>query len=137
MTPETMADLHTAAGGGSRPWSSKEFTDLVNDRFAVVATGAHGFALGRLIAGEAELLLIVTDPKHQQQGHGRSCLAAFEQAVRQQQGTVIHLEVSANNTAAIALYDRAEFQVIGHRPNYYRHADGCAADAILMSKQLA
>ena len=63
-----MAQLHHTAGGGSRSWSANEFSDLIADKFAVVVTAAHSFAIGRLIAGEAELLLIATDPDQQQKG---------------------------------------------------------------------
>jgi ribosomal-protein-alanine N-acetyltransferase len=45
--------------------------------------------------------------------------------------SVCHLEVRRSNSAALALYQRSNFQVVGERANYYRGKDG-REDAILM-----
>jgi ribosomal-protein-alanine N-acetyltransferase len=48
--------------------------------------------------------------------------------------SICHLEVRRSNSAAIALYQRTNFQIVGERANYYRGKDG-REDAILMRRE--
>ena len=55
MTPENMATVHRACFTIPRPWTGAEFRALLDSPHIYVCTAAHGFAMGRAVAGEAEV----------------------------------------------------------------------------------
>lgn len=118
------------------PWSAGTFEAFLSAPDTVLVTSGRAFALGRVIADEAELLTIAVDPEARGGGLGRACLAAFEKDAATRGAARAFLEVSRDNTAARALYASAGFREDGVRRGYYRAADGTSADAILMSKPL-
>ncbi len=136
MTPETLAALHAKCFTMPRPWSAAEFAALLTSKGVFLQSTAAGFALGREIAGESELLTVAVDPDLQHQGHGRQLLTAFEAESRKRGATEALLEVAANNTAARTLYKTAGYTESGHRPRYYAPPQGERIDAILMRKSL-
>ncbi|WP_428547083.1 GNAT family N-acetyltransferase [Profundibacter sp.] len=99
-------------------------------------TSPAGFALGREIAGETELLTLAVDPALQRQGHGRRLLTAFEAESRKRGATEALLEVAASNFAARSLYKLVGYRESGRRPLYYTPPQGEKIDAILMRKAL-
>ena len=136
MTPETLARLHAAAFTHPRPWSAQEFASLLDSPHVFAVGDARAFALGRVIADEAELLTIATDPAHRLQGLGRATLTAFHDAARARGATSAHLEVAADNTAANALYTAAGYAQTGLRPGYYNRPGARPVDALLLTRAL-
>ena len=136
MTPEDLSTLHAAAFTMPRPWSAKEFADLLASPLVFVIVTGPAFAMGRVIAGEAELLTIATDPAQQRQGHGRAALIAFETEARARGGETAFLEVAATNPGALALYLSNGWQLTGRRPGYYHAPDGSLVDAQILGKSL-
>lgn len=136
MTPAQLAALHAAAFTQSRPWSEQEFDDLLASPFCFVVGDTTGFALGRVIAGEAELLTIATHPDIRRQGRGRHWLAAFETQAQTLAATEAFLEVAADNAPAIALYQSAGYDDRAIRSGYYQRPDGNRIDARVMGKRL-
>lgn len=136
MTPDALAGIHARAFKRSRPWSAKEFTELLASPHVFLCPGAHGFALGRAIADEAELLTLATDPAHRRQGQARACLDAFEAQALARGGARAFLEVDAENHAALELYRTAGYTLEATRPNYYALPDGTRADALVFTKPL-
>lgn len=136
MTPEHLARLHQSAFVTSRGWSAEEFRDLLASPLCFLVTRTAGFAIGRVIADEAELLTIATHPDHQGRGIGRACLDAFEIEARQRGAASAFLEVGADNPSAIHLYRAAGWQETGTRKGYYTRSDGKVVDALLMGKSL-
>lgn len=94
-----------------------------------------GFALARAIAGEAELLLLATEPKARRQGVGAALLRAVIDGARGRQATRLHLEMRAKNPA-IELYRRHGFVQVGERRDYYRGGDGKRRDAQTWARDL-
>jgi len=137
MTPEEMAEIHARCFTAPRPWSADEFSALQAGAHVFACTREGGFALGRAIAGEAELLTIAVSPESQGRGIGRKLLECFEDAARRRGATRAFLEVSEANHPAIALYRACGYGEAGRRTGYYRDKDGRRADAILMRKPLA
>ena len=165
MTPRDLAILHARAMTTTAAWSETDFIDLLTHSGSFLATphnltgpeisrGARGaeplaprddevganssltaFALGRVIADEAELLTLAVDPNYQRVGLGQQCLDAFETAATSAGATRAFLEVAATNSAALALYRRSGWTQDGTRRAYYRTSIG-PIDAILMSKSL-
>ncbi|WP_298498031.1 GNAT family N-acetyltransferase [uncultured Maritimibacter sp.] len=134
MTYDDLAAVYAAAFAYERGWSAAEIESLATGPGGFVVTEPQGFALGRTIAGEAELLTIAVLPAAQGQGIGRRLLAAFEAEARA--GTAF-LEVAEDNAPARHLYERCGWVEAGRRRAYYARAGGPAVDAVLMSKRLA
>ena len=136
LTPEHLADLHKRAFTSQRPWTAKEFAGLLESPLVFCVGDARAFALGRVIADEAELLTLATAPEHQRQGVGRHMLTAYENTAQSRGAARSFLEVAADNAPAIALYQTAGYAQDGLRPNYYRTMTGDTVDAVLMSRLL-
>jgi len=136
MTPEQMARIHAAAFVQGRPWTADEFEDLLRGTGCFAVGDARCFALVRVIAGEAELLTIATDPTHQRQGLAKACMASWIAEACAQGAETAFLEVAADNTAARALYERHGFARAGLRKDYYRRNGAKPVDALLYSRKL-
>ena len=136
MTPEAMAARHAPAVPGARGWSSTEIAALLTAPGGFAVCEPTGFALGRAIAGEAELLTVAVDRAAQRRGTGQALLAAFEAQARARGAERGFLEVAADNTAAIALYRGAGWAETGRRRGYYARPGG-AVDALTMAKPLS
>lgn len=136
MTPETLARVHAAAFTDSRPWSAQEFAELIDSPSVILLGDARSFLLGRVIAGEAEVLTIATDPDFRRQGRAQSCLDAFVNALREQDASTIFLEVADDNGPAKSLYKNNKFEIAGTRPNYYTRTDGAKIAALVLRRTL-
>ena len=69
-----------------------------------------GRALGRVVAGEAEVLTIAVHPDQRRVGLGGALVGAFLAEAVARGGESAFLEVAEGNTAARALYARAGFE---------------------------
>nr|WP_204115081.1 ribosomal protein S18-alanine N-acetyltransferase [Shimia biformata] len=131
-----MATIHAAAFTQSRPWSKTEFAELLASPHVFASTDNHGFAIGRAIAGEAELLTIAVDPAEQGMGLGRRILEDFLTAARQNGADTVFLEVAEDNTPALALYRAAGLQTTATRKGYYARSGGKSVNAFIMVQKL-
>ena len=137
MIPERMAQIHREASGPMRPWSVREFKDIVSHPLTLVCTQQDDcFVVGRVVVDEAEILMIATAPDQQRKGLAGACLDTFLNAAAQQGAIRVFLEVDATNSAALALYHSRGFEQSGLRKRYYEHPDGTRSDAIGMTKIL-
>ena len=136
MTPETLAQIHAAAFHDARPWTAAEFADLLANPHVFLCAAPHAFALGRAVAGEAELLTLATDPEHQRRGEAGQCLAEYHAEAAARRATLAFLEVDSENAAAITLYAAHGYAETARRVGYYAHSDGSYTDAIIMSRDL-
>ena len=131
MTPKKMAALHAQAFDGSARWSAESFTAMLDRSDTIIVSGNDGFALGRVMADEAELLTIVVALAQRGQGTARTLLSGFDREARKLGATQAFLEVAADNAPARALYAATGWIQVGLRPGYY---DG--TDARLLRKTL-
>ncbi|SHI99579.1 ribosomal-protein-alanine N-acetyltransferase [Shimia gijangensis] len=136
MTPEDLAALYQSAFADSRGWSAQEFTELLASPFCFVVGGENGFAIGRVIADEAELLTIATHPPQQRTGFGRQSLLAFQTHAAARGATTVFLEVAADNTRAIALYESEGWAQTALRKRYYARSGGIFVDALILTRSL-
>lgn len=95
--------------------------------------GPVGFALHRLVADEAELLLLAVDPTFHRRGIGSRLLQQFIVASTRAGASRLHLEVRENNPAAI-MYRATGFEIVGRRRNYYTGRSGGSRDALTLSR---
>jgi [ribosomal protein S18]-alanine N-acetyltransferase len=77
---------------------------------------------------QADIQTIAVRSDHQRTGLGRRLLKSLLDEARRRGSREVFLEVRAENTAAIRLYEQAGFEVTGRRRGYY----GRGADAIVM-----
>ena len=137
MTPEALAALHARAFRTPPPWSAADFASFTADPLAfLLVEGDAGFLLGRAVAGEAELLTLAVAPEARRRGLGRKLVARFLYQARLRSAETAFLEVSAENPAAIALYESAGFQRAGRRAGYYADPQGRRIDALVLSRAL-
>lgn len=136
MTATLLAAIHARAMVVPRPWSTREFEEILNSTQCILSVHHAGFALGRVVVDEAELLTLAVDPDQQREGLGRICLDDFHLKAREKGASNAILEVAATNEPARALYLAASYREAGMRRAYYRVPNGPGIDAILMNKVL-
>lgn len=130
MTADDLARLHAAVSPS--PWSARAFADLLAAPGTILATRPGAFALARVAADEAELLMIATHPDFRRRGRARACLAEIIRAASRAGAATLHLEVAADNRSARALYHAEGFARSGLRQGYYQRPDGHRQDALLL-----
>lgn len=135
MTDDELAEIHAASFTTPRPWSPAEFQALRASPLTVLVIGTDGFALGRVVADEAELLTIAVRPASRRLGKGRHLLQEFLLATRERGAERVFLEVAADNHPAIALYQDCAFAQTGRRKNYYVGPSG-KTDALTFQRRL-
>ena len=92
-----------------------------------------GFALARLVADEAELLLLAVKTASQRRGIGRILLEHFEDEAVGRGAERLHLEVREGNHA-LGLYEQAGFGLVGRRRDYYCGQKRDKYDALTLAK---
>lgn len=122
----------------SEPWDTDWFSRmLLNPAVSglILSRGEEptGLALTSAVADEAEILTIGIRPACRRQGLGAALLEAVIGDAAGRGVSRLHLEVSAENTAALALYEKAGFARTGLRRKYYRNG----ADAVTMAHDLS
>ncbi|MEO1677730.1 MAG: ribosomal protein S18-alanine N-acetyltransferase [Pseudomonadota bacterium] len=134
MTPQQLAALHKLSFTQSRPWTAQEFATLLATPGVFQLARDNGFALGRVAAGEAELLTIAVSPETRRCGIGLGLIAQFEEEARARGAHEAVLEVAADNNAAQALYARAGYRERGRRRGYYLRHEGPPQDAVILGR---
>lgn len=95
-----------------------------------------GFALGRIVLKEAELLLLAVRQDGQRKGVGQMLLDRFILVATSRGADRLHLEVRDGNPA-MNLYLNAGFAEVGRRKNYYTGSDGQIYDALTLTRASA
>jgi ribosomal-protein-alanine N-acetyltransferase len=92
-----------------------------------------GFVVARNIPPEVEILNIAVAPEARKHGVGSDLLDRALAWARADGATQAMLEVRAGNDAALRLYHRREFHIVGRRPRYYSNP---VDDALLLTASL-
>lgn len=95
-----------------------------------------GFVIGMLAADEAEIISIGIAPDWQRAGLGTKLLEGLIRAAKRGEARRLFLEVAADNTAGLALYNKLQFAEVGRRPRYYERPGAEPADALVLSRDL-
>lgn len=128
-----LAALHGACFSTQPPpWSASGFSDLLADPAVFLIEAPQALLVGRVVAGEAELLTLAVAADMRRQGVARDLLARFDTASRARAASSAFLEVAEDNTAARVLYAGAGWVQVGRRPRYYG-----AIAALILRKDLA
>ncbi|WP_343080953.1 GNAT family N-acetyltransferase [Ostreiculturibacter nitratireducens] len=137
MSPEDLAALHSRCFTAPRPWGAGEFASLLSQPSVFLLEEGQGFILGRVVAGEAELLTLAVAPEARRRGLGRALLSRFDETARTRGAEDAFLEVAENNAAARALYAAAGWKPAGRRRGYVTGLDGRSVDALVLGKRIA
>lgn len=132
-----MARLHRLCFVVPRPWSAEEIASLLGSPLCFVCARDAGFLIGRVVAGEAELLTLAVDPAARRQGTARALVAEFITEAAGRGAARVFLEVMQDNVAALTLYRAMGFREAGMRRGYYRQTEGAPVDALVMDRVLA
>lgn len=135
MTPEELAALSARAYRHMTPWPADAFAQTLARSHALLVTTEHAFALGLVIADEAEILALATDPAQQRRGQGAALIDRFHGAAKARGAATVFLEVAAANAPAIRFYEAQGYTATGRRKGYYRRPDGRSDDALSMSRR--
>ena len=136
MTPSDLATLHAKVFSATRAWTEAEFAHLLGQKSTILQGDTRCFVLLRVIADEAEVLTLATDPAHRRQGLARETLTQAQDAACRAGATQVFLEVAEDNGPAQGLYTNAGYVQVGRRPGYYLPKDGAAIAALVLRKQL-
>ncbi len=136
MTPEAMAALHAASIRTPAPWSVATFAAMQADPNTLIIESTGGLAIGRSAGPEAEVLTIAVHPDHRNAGLGGELLNRLLRALAARGAAQVFLEVATDNRAAMQLYVKTGFIVVGNRPRYFRTPEGSKIDAHVMRLNL-
>lgn len=123
---DAIATMHAASF--ARGWSNGEISALMDQAqvFCLVLVDEDnssgpplGFILARMVADEAEVLSIATDPGHRRQGIARHLMQAAIRNMQTERMVSLFLEVAEDNVAAVSLYKHLGFANVGRRDSYY------------------
>lgn len=92
-----------------------------------------GYIVARLTAGELHINNVAVRSEFRRYGVGTALLARILAEGARLDAAVAFLELRAANSIARALYEKAGFQTVGKRRNYYSEP---VEDALTMSAQL-
>ena len=114
-------------------WSVAAWAEECENHFVGIACSAEvvGVISMGLVAETAEVRRIIVAAALQGQGIGRTLLEYGCDWARCHGAAEVFLEVSAGNSAAIALYESSGFEHLHTRPNYY----GLGDDALVYRKE--
>lgn len=111
-------------------WSEEQFwSELALDTRVYLAAERAGQVIGYagafVLAPDSDLQTIAVDPSVQGAGTGRKLLTELMSLVSERGAESMMLEVRADNSPAITMYERMGFERISTRARYY--ADGTDA----------
>lgn len=126
LSSEQIHQLAEASYSNGSPWTAENFsTDLeapfVGYGFAIKHQKAIGFIGYHHFLGEAEITNFGVDHAYKNQGIGSQFLGACLNHLSENGMEQLFLEVRSGNKAAIAVYQKLDFEKVAVRKAYYRN----------------
>ena len=129
-----------------RPWTLSTFEEFLDAAAFLVLEDPFEDGIGEDLAGYvvAETVSargrrfghvkdLAVKPERQGAGRGRRLLESALSVLASQGAGQARLEVRPSNERALALYESADFEVVGHKGQYYQNGE----DALIMARSLA
>lgn len=121
----------------SDPWSEASIASELHNPLStwlVALDGDRitGYVGSQAVLDGADMMNIAVDPAYRRQGVAAELVERLVTVLKEKGVICLALEVRASNTPAIALYEKLGFEIVGRRPNYYRHPK---EDALIMRKE--
>lgn len=136
-----LAELHRQIFAPA--WDEASMTAMLQQAGSVAclalageAATKVGFAIGRVVADEAEILTIGTLAEWRRQGVAARLIEELSRFAAQGGAERLFLEVAADNDAAQALYLKHGFTRAGVRRGYYERPGESPVDAAILVKRL-
>ncbi|WP_333653400.1 ribosomal protein S18-alanine N-acetyltransferase [Dissulfurispira sp.] len=122
----------------STPWSETSFRSEIYSRYSVTRVAElNGVIVGYIcvkhVADECHLLDLAVHPDYRRRGIARALLNDVIQELRIEGCRFFCLEVRSSNYAAMKLYEKFGFNMVGVRKGYYVNP---AEDAVIMMMEL-
>lgn len=122
------------------PWSERIFSDCLKAGYHCIVVRCEfemiGYGILQVVADEGHVLNLCIDRAWQRGGHGRALLEHLLAVATLHGAKSVFLEVRPSNPRAMRLYERAGFNEIGIRRDYYDARDG-REDACVMAIDLS
>ena len=144
ITPQDLDKILTIDHSAfKRPWHRKSFleelacdnaynyavkTQLVDQRMEIIA-----YVFLRILLTEMHILRIAVAQEFHDKGVATWLLQQCFSLAKRKKVYSVYIEVRPTNKAAIALYRKSGFQLLGRRPDYYPET---GEDALVMVKHL-
>ena len=117
------------------PWSEEMFVQLLSNPLAVYTVAVYnGKAIGYAglyhILSEGQIMNVAVTPEMRRQGIAEKMLKVLVDYAKENDIEVMTLEARKSNNAAISLYEKLGFEIVGERKGYYQHPSD---DAVLMN----
>lgn len=123
----------------THPWTSVLFGDCLGAGYSCWVLQLDGaiiaYGIMSMGAGECHVLNLCVKPEMQNNGYGSAMLDHLLEIARGHQVDTAFLEVRPSNCPAIRLYEKAGFNEVGMRSNYYPAVTG-QEDAIILARSL-
>ncbi|MBP5534044.1 MAG: GNAT family N-acetyltransferase [Alphaproteobacteria bacterium] len=116
-----------------KAWDEKAFADLLCLPTTVGYLNDCAFVLFSVCDNQAEILTLGVVPDARKKGVASSLLKHSFDELKKAGVKEIFLDVNVNNLAARKLYEKAGFEQISVRKNYYDEA-GQKSDALVLKK---
>ncbi len=136
---DAIAWIYGESFGEARPRDAVEQYLRLDGSWALLATmgGAEamtpaGFVLAHTVLDETEVFSVGVVPLYRRLGVGETLMEGTRRIAAMRGAGAIFLEVGADNLSAQALYIKAGYQIVGHRPDYYKREGGNRVDAMVM-----
>jgi tRNA threonylcarbamoyladenosine biosynthesis protein TsaB len=122
----------------SFPWTLKNFDDALAAGYEAWVLrselGLLGFCVAMAAPDVTHILVIAVARDAQRQGYASHLLEHVSRNAKARSAEGLLLEVRPSNTDARIFYEKAGFQQIGLRKNYYPAARGQREDALILKK---
>lgn len=123
----------------THPWTEILFGDCLRVGYCCWVMERQGAIIGYGIisigASECHVLNLCVKPEMQNNGYGSAMLEHLLDIARSHNVEIVFLEVRPSNRSAIRLYEKAGFNEVGMRGNYYPAING-REDAIILARSL-
>jgi len=121
------------------PWSEGIFRDCIKAGYTMQVLRLDlvlvGYAVMQLAADEAHILNLCIDRDFSRRGYAKGLLEKLLNMAERAGAKMVFLEARPSNPRAIRMYDRAGFNEVGLRKDYYESVGG-REDAIVMAKTI-
>jgi ribosomal-protein-alanine N-acetyltransferase len=122
------------------PWQLSSFAYEIDNKDAILNVAVYdnqivGYVCVRTILDVTHLLNISVEPEFRQKGIGTLLLKdVLKELSCLKPNTTVTLEVRESNIAAIKMYMKCGFKVVGKRRRYYQKPD---EDAVIMQVEIS
>lgn len=119
----------------THPWRYEDFLKQSEDKNSLFLVAKQrdsviGYISVSTVLDEASINTIAVKKESRRQGAAERLINEAVKRLRES-CAFLTLEVRKSNTAAVSLYEKLGFEVVGERPRFYRDPD---EDAILMTR---